>query len=70
MSTDKPNMDGVFGIVIAAMAAKADMLEREAATGVYECPSCSGELQARLMGPKQHIWAKCQNSDCGVGFIE
>lgn len=63
-------MSGVFATIIATMIAKVDMIERGAESGIYECPVCKGIMSARLMGPKKHIWAKCQSEGCDWGMIE
>lgn len=63
-------MSGVFVTILAAMVAKADMIERGVESGTYECPVCKGTMQARLMGPNKHIWAKCQAEGCSWGMIE
>lgn len=63
-----PLLETVFAAITAAMSAKADMLERGVRSGDYDCPHCGGVFRARLMGKRDHIWARCDG--CGAGFIE
>lgn len=58
-------------ILSSAVKMKKVMKKRGIRRAKAECPHCKrGLLHAMLEGRKEHLYMYCDNSDCGVRFIE